>query len=198
LRVTAGWTELTLTPGPVRAGSQHLAFTIPRNTFAGAKTWLRARLPLLRTDEGDEFECSPFWNARSLYFEGPDNCVLEFIIRRNLPNDATGDFGSRGILGVSEVGIPVADVPAFEGALRKALNLQPYGQGGATFRPMGDEDGLLIAVEHGRSWFPTAIRAEEQRLLIGITSGATGELWANGQCRIRAAEAADPVTTPAP
>jgi len=88
LYVSAGLTEMVLTPVAVPPGVQHIAFTIPRNRFAEAKRWLTDRLTLLRTDEGDEFEGPTGWNSRSLYFEDPDCNVLEFIIRRELPNDA--------------------------------------------------------------------------------------------------------------
>lgn len=106
LHVSAGWTEMVLTPAALLRGVQHLAFTIPRNRFADAKRWLAGRLTLLRTDEGDEFEGPPPWNSRSLYFEDPDRNVLEFIIRRELPNEASGSFSGSDILGVSEVGVP--------------------------------------------------------------------------------------------
>ena len=186
VRVTAGWTKLTLTRAEVIPGAQHLAFTIPRNRFAEAKDWLTDRLTLLRTDEADEFECAPHWNARSLYFEDPDRNILEFIIRRELPNESTGTFSGADILGVSEVGVPVFDVSAFQDATRTTLDLEAYGQGGPTFRPIGDVGGLLIAVERGRSWFPTDRRAEVQPLEVTIESGVRAELRANDSCVIRA------------
>lgn len=125
------------------------------------------------------------WNCRSLYFEDPDRNVLEFIIRRDLPNDASGVFGGGDILGVSEVGVPVADVAAFRDAARAVLALEPYGQGGATFRPVGDVSGLLIVVKRGRVWFPTDSPAHEMPLEVTIQSGPHAELEADS-CVIRA------------
>lgn len=186
LHVSAGWTEMVLTPAALLRGVQHLAFTIPRNRFADAKRWLAGRLTLLRTDEGDEFEGPPPWNSRSPYFEDPDRNVLEFIIRRELPNEASGSFSGSDILGVSEVGVPVADVAAFRDAARAELALEPYGQGGATFRPIGDVNGLLIVVEHGRAWFPTDLPAHDMPLQVTIEGGPHAELAANDSCVIRA------------
>ncbi len=185
LHVSAGWTEMVLTPGP-QPGVQHIAFTIPRNRFAEAKRWPIGRLTLLRTDEGDEFEGPTLWNSRSLYFEDPDRNVLEFIIRRELPNDASGAFSGGDILGVSEVGVPVADVAAFRDAARAELGLEPYCQGGATFRPIGDVNGLLIVVKRGRAWFPTDLSALDMPLEVTIESGPHAELEANDSCVIRA------------
>ncbi len=186
LCVSVGWTEMVLTPATVQPGIHHIAFTIPRNRLAEAKRWLAGRLTLLRTDEGDEFEGPPPWNSRSLYFQDPDRNVLEFIIRRELPNDASGAFGSGDILGVSEVGVPVADVAAFRDAARAELALEPYGQGGATFRPIGDVNGLLIVVERGRAWFPTDLPAQGMPLEVTIEGGPHTELEANDSCAIRA------------
>lgn len=186
LQVSAGWTEMVLIPGAARPGVQHIAFTIPRNRFTEAKRWLAGRLTLLRTDEGDEFEGPTLWNSRSLYFEDPDRNVLEFIIRRELPNDASGAFSGSDILGVSEVGVPVADLAAFRDAAHAELTLEPYGQGGATFQPIGDVNGLLIVVEYGRTWFPTDLPAQDMQLEVAIESGAHAELKANDSCVIRA------------
>ena len=72
LTIRAGSSHLTLHEAPTGPGKQHLAFTIPRLMFESAKEWIAERVPLLRDADGrDEFETSPHWNARSLYFSDP-------------------------------------------------------------------------------------------------------------------------------
>lgn len=112
--------------------------------------------------------------------------MLEFIIRRELPNDVSGAFSGGDVLGVSEVGVPVANVAAFRDAACAGLALEPYCQGGPTFRPIGDVNGLLIVVERGRAWFPTDLPAQEMPLEVTIESGPHAELEANDSCVIRA------------
>ncbi|MFK3669353.1 VOC family protein [Leifsonia aquatica] len=185
LTVEAGWTTIVLTAGRIQHGAQHLAFTIPRNRFRDAKTWLTDRVPLLRTDDGDEFECAEAWNARSLYFEGPDGVILELIVRRQLSNDSAQPFSGADILGVSEVGVPVSNVTQFVDAAAVQLGLRPYHQGGPSFQPIGDTDGLLILVQEGRTWFPTQSRADLQPLSVTIDSGIQAEIAANASCMIR-------------
>lgn len=136
----------------------HIAFSIPRNKLAAAKEWLATRAPLLTTDGRDEFD-SASWDARMVYFHDPAGNILECIARRTLLNDRAGPFGPRDLLSVSEIGLPVDDVPARAAALGDALGIAAYKDHSAAFAPLGDEQGLLIVVKAGRPWFPTATRA---------------------------------------
>ena len=47
-----------------------LAFAIPTNQTKQAKTWLLARVPLIRQGDQDEFT-SESWHATSFYFRDP-------------------------------------------------------------------------------------------------------------------------------
>ncbi|WP_051973638.1 VOC family protein [Cryobacterium sp. MLB-32] len=174
--VTLGTTRLELVEDPAAAGDHHLAITIPSNKFNEAKTWLQQRTVLLGTPEADEFECSPAWNAHSLYFAGPERSVWEFIIRRDLDNSTAGPFSSADLLGISEVGVVVADVPAVVATLTDDARIAPYGEAqGGTFAPVGDTDGMLILVAPGRTWFPTAdCTAEESPVNITALGGRPG------------------------
>jgi hypothetical protein len=143
---------------------------------------------LLGTPEADEFECSPAWNAHSLYFTGHDRSVLELIIRRGLDNATGGPFTSADLLSVSEVGVVVPDVAAMAACLNDDAEVAPYGGAvGSTFRPVGDVEGLLILVTPGRTWFPTADRvAAESPVAITATGGRPGTypLGALGSLRV--------------
>lgn len=156
----AGATRLELRAEDGVSGAHHLAFTIPTGKFAAAKAWLRDRAALLLDgDGGDEFETSPSWNAHSVYFEGPENAVLELIERRDLDNTTAGTFSAADLLSISEVGIAVPDVPATARNLQRSAGIAPYGDApGKNFAAVGDVHGLLILVSPGRTWFPTTHR----------------------------------------
>ena len=158
--VYAGSTRLELREEADVPGIHHLALTIPTGTFPAAKAWVRDRAALLSAPDGqDEFEASPAWNARSVYFEGPEHAVLELIERRDLDHDTAGGFTPADLLGVSEVGIAVPDVRATCRRLQSAAGIGAYGgEPSDSFAAVGDVHGLLILVSPGRAWFPTADR----------------------------------------
>ena len=89
----------------------HVAFTIPRNTFTEAKSWLHKHVSLLRKKSEDEFFFATL-NARSLYFCDAANNILELIVHDDLDHETEGAFGPAQVLHVSEVGLPVEDVLA--------------------------------------------------------------------------------------
>jgi catechol-2,3-dioxygenase len=157
--VRLGSTELVFEESLPLAGSHHLAFTVPNGKLAGGKTWLRGRAPLFDLDGQDEFEPAPSWNARSVYFEGPEDSVLELIARRDLDNAAGGVFSSADLLYASEVGVAVPGVRETVARLRAEAGLTSYGEEpAANFAAVGDVHGLLILVTPGRTWFPTTSR----------------------------------------
>jgi len=132
----------------------HIAFTIPRNKLATAKGWLAARTPLMTKDGRDEFG-SDSWDAQQVYFRDPAGNIMELIARQTLPNDAPGAFGPADLLCVSEISLPVDDVPTQAVALTAALGIVPYKEHNDAFAPLGDAHGLFIVVAIGRPWQPT-------------------------------------------
>ncbi|MBT1584782.1 VOC family protein [Curtobacterium flaccumfaciens] len=173
VRIVVGSTLLVFRELPEMTGALHLAITIPTGTFDAAKTWIAGLTTVLGTADQDEFEGPPNWNSRSVYFEGPDQQLLELIERRDLESgarrvgagDGTGtDTGSDSdagvpLVSVSEVGVPVPDVLGAASALRRA-GLEPYANPpGESFAAVGDVDGLVILVSPDRRWFPTGDRS---------------------------------------
>lgn len=158
--VRVGATRLELRADKADPAAHHLAVTIPTGKFAAAKAWLRERVNLLLDSNGhDEFETSPNWNAHSVYFEGPENAVLELIERRDLANTRNGTFSPADLLSISEVGIAVPDVMAAAQSLQRSAEIAPYGNDPSNdFAAIGDVHGLLILVSPGRTWFPTPDR----------------------------------------
>lgn len=133
----------------------HIALTIPRNTFQEAKDWIRQRVPLLRKNSEDEIFFSGL-NARSFYFCDADDNILEYIVHYNLDRETGGTFKPTDVLHVSEIGLPVEDVPELAARLREQLAIEPYG-GSVTpaFAFLGDIFGQLVVVQVGRPWLPT-------------------------------------------
>ncbi len=130
----------------------HVAFTIPRNTFSEAKSWLHEYVSLLRKHGEDEFFFTTL-NARSLYFCDAANTILELIVHYDLDHETEGPFGPAQVLHVSEVGLPVEDVLAQVSLLREKLNIKPYGGlVSEEFAFIGDIYGQLVVVKIGRPW----------------------------------------------
>ena len=148
-------------------GPHHLAITVPTGSLGAAKAWLARRSPLLDRHGEDEFEGPPGWHSRSVYFGGPERAVLELIERQDLPPEGrwarspgeSGSFGPTDLVGLSEVGIVVPDVPATVARLEADAGLTPYAHPGApSFAAVGDVHGLLVLVAPGRPWLPTQDR----------------------------------------
>jgi catechol 2,3-dioxygenase-like lactoylglutathione lyase family enzyme len=130
----------------------HIAFTIPRNTFTQAKGWLSQRVSLVREDGEDEIFFSNL-NARSFYFKDAANNILEFIVHYDLDQETERAFGPADILHVSEIGLPVEDVPALAALLHEKLAIQPYRSPiTEEFTFLGDIYGQLVVVKIGRPW----------------------------------------------
>ena len=169
VRIGVGSTLLVFRELPEMTGALHVAMTIPTGTFDAAKAWIAGLTTVLGTDDQDEFEGPPNWNSRSVYFEGPDEQLLELIERRDLESGArragdgsgtdTGTGAVVPLVSVSEVGVPVPDVLGAVEALRRA-GLEPYANPpGESFAAVGDVDGLVILVSPDRRWFPTGDRS---------------------------------------
>lgn len=163
VRIVVGSTLLVFRELPEMTGALHLAITIPTGTFDAAKAWIAGLTTVLGTAEQDEFEGPPNWNSRSVYFEGPDQQLLELIERRDLEPGArrvgVGTDAGVPLVSVSEVGVPVPDVLGAASALRRA-GLEPYANPpGESFAAVGDVDGLVILVSPDRRWFPTGDRS---------------------------------------
>lgn len=183
VRMEIGAVEVTVGRSVVRfredadaEGDQHYAFLIDDARFDAARAFLAAGPGLLSDGDLTEFEAQSAWNARSLYFPGPDRSVLEVIARRDLPQPLSAGntsgakassphvpgaqlvpFGPGDLLSVSEVGIAVPDVAGTADRLADA-GIGRYPDGSATFSPAGHIDGMLILVSPGRTWFPTSDR----------------------------------------
>ena len=149
--VQAGQTRLSFRAAARQAGPYHLAFDVPEDRFEEAWSWLHPSVSLL-TQGGQEIFFFEDWNAHSLYFTDPGGNILELIARHTLPRAHHADL----LVNISEVGMAVPDVLDAVEHLRGALGVGGYGEGSASFSPVGTHTGLFIVVQAGRPWFPTA------------------------------------------
>lgn len=129
----------------------HFAFNIPENKIQSAFQWQRAKTPLVKPGV-DSVVNFAHWNAHSIFFLDPAGNLLEYIARHDLKNSAPGDFSSKDILYVSEIGLIVEDVNTSGTALQEALKLTEYRPATPGFWPIGDEYGLLLMIQLGREW----------------------------------------------
>jgi hypothetical protein len=133
----------------------HVALTIPRKTFHEAKSWVQKRVPLLHKNGEDEIFFAHL-NARSFYFCDPAENILEYIVHYGLDYETDRAFGGASVLHVSEIGLPVEEVPALADLLHKQLTISPYGGSiSEEFAFLGDISGQLVVVKIGRPWLPT-------------------------------------------
>jgi len=178
LKAKAGKTDLVFTQAPMEfEGAYHFAFDIPENQFYAAKAWISERIPLLRDENGqDEFGLNT-WNSHSVYFKDAAGNVLEFIARHDLKNAAEGDFDSRKILNVSEIGLPSENVIEFASELCTSLGLSIFRQGPSeTFTPVGDDNGLLILPIKDRIWIPNS-GVPAKLLPVKVRGETDGKKW---------------------
>ncbi|ADM69332.1 hypothetical protein GMA19_01499 [Paenibacillus polymyxa E681] len=132
----------------------HIAFTIPTNKFIEAKQWVIDRgISLISRSEEDEFFFEN-WNATALYFYDPDHNLVEFIAHHTLDSAVTEAFGPNSILRISEIGLPVDDVPEVSRIITETFQLNSWGGAGQKFAPLGDVEGSFIVIDKQRPWFP--------------------------------------------
>jgi catechol-2,3-dioxygenase len=178
LEVKAGETELLFKQAwSDFDGAYHFAFNIPENQFRAAQKWIARRIPLLRDDSGRDGFPSNSWNSDSVYFKDSAGNVLEFIAHHNLKNAAEGEFDSRQILQVSEIGLPSEDVLGFANELCTRLGLSVFmQQPDAVFTPIGDDNGLFILPIRDRIWIPNS-GVPAKLLPVQVTGNADGRDW---------------------
>ncbi len=169
--VQAGTSQLSFTHAPDVSGVYHLAFNIPENQFERGLQWLRERTELLCGANGQTVFPFESWDAHAAYFTDPDGNILELIARHSLVSSQRESFE---ILSLSEVGVSVDNVDTEA----ERLGLLDYKNRSESFRPVGDEEGLLILVKTGRIWWPTE-SAVAAPLPLELTL-STGELMYPG------------------
>lgn len=170
LTLGAGATRVTFVAVPEDPGSQHFAFNVPENRIEDAARWLAERAPLVPGPNGARVLDFSGWNADAVYCLDPAGNVVELIARHSLPNASDEPFGPHSLLCVSEVGMPVDDVPAAVAHLEGELGIPLWDGDRRGFTALGDDHGLFIVVPRGRTWFPSDRPAATQPIATTIDS----------------------------
>ncbi len=155
--IQVGWSEIRLIPAVEEAPQGvHLAFNVPYDRFDAAIAWLKGRTALQKEPDGRECHVlEGYWQSRSVYFDGPDRSVLELIGRRRLVDPARKrPFGGSELSCLSEVGLPSDNVASTVAEAVSTFGVGTLGPATSGFAAIGNDEGLLIAVDPSRPWFP--------------------------------------------
>ena len=121
---------------------------------------MRGRIPLIPAwrnrrdpDFPEDVIHFPNWNAHSLFFWDPAYNVVELIARHDLDNGRPGKFTRKDVLYASEIAIAVDSQNESAHMLHDDLGLAVYPPGRKSgWWSMGDENGLILCTQNGRSW----------------------------------------------
>jgi catechol 2,3-dioxygenase-like lactoylglutathione lyase family enzyme len=154
----------------------HVAFTIPTNQLAAAKKWVQDRnIHLLSKDDKDEFYF-PYWDATAFYFYDPSGNLMEFIAHHSLDNAVDEAFDSGQLLCISEIGLPVDDVPDTINTMNGQYQLEPFAGDGKQFAPIGDAEGMFIVIDKEMPWFPDGRTPGVFATEVKVETGRTGSI----------------------
>ncbi|MDM5280244.1 VOC family protein [Paenibacillus silvae] len=155
----------------------HVAFTIPTNKLAEAKKWIQARnISLLCKDDKDDFYF-PYWDATACYFYDPSGNLMELIAHHSLENAVEDAFDSRQLLCISEIGLPVDDVPDTISQMKGQYHLEPFAGDGKQFAPIGDAEGMFIVIDkEKKAWFPDGRMPGVFATEVKVATGQTGSI----------------------
>ncbi|MDT9723312.1 VOC family protein [Paenibacillus sp. ClWae2A] len=154
----------------------HVAFTIPTNKLADAKRWAQDRnIPLLSIDGEDEFYF-PYWDATAIYFYDPSGNLMEFIAHHSLDNAVNEAFEAKHLLCISEIGLPVDDVPDTISKMNGLYHLEPFAGDGKQFSPIGDAEGMFIVIDKEMPWFPDGRKPGVFATEAKVETGRTGNI----------------------
>jgi extradiol dioxygenase family protein len=161
LRIQIGSSQLVFTQQTDFTGRYHFAVTIPKNQFEDGVHWLEQRTSIASDANGKtRFETGE-WNADNVYFYDPQGNILELIARHELENSSDNTFGPHSLLHISEIGLASPNVLEMIQWFANTLEVGTYKSFDETFAPIGDANGLVIAVSEDRIWFPdTGIPAQ--------------------------------------
>ena len=174
----------------------HFAVLIPGNRFDQALDWINGQATLLPDPDSGELRIDfDNWAASACYFHDPAGNIVELIAHRGfVETDSAGDFLSREIVGLSELGL-VGDPPEMAHRLAQGLDLNVWD--GILDIPerlafVGERARSLILSRPGRGWRPTGRPAELHPLEAVLTGTSTGEVELEGSLyRIRSLSPAD-------
>ncbi|MCM3341036.1 VOC family protein [Paenibacillus sp. MER TA 81-3] len=136
----------------------HFAFNITESKIEQCVEWLKRKQAAIHCIEGKDIQHLSHWNAHAVYLYDPAGNLIEFIARHNGQDREAGEsasFGVPDIQCISEIGLPVEDVPEAAAVLKERYGADVYIAAYPLFAPLGNEEGLLILCSTQRKWFGT-------------------------------------------
>lgn len=174
-----GGSRVTFAPAP--GGERpfyHFALLVPGDRYAAARAWVEPCAGLL-TRPGQTSTTFRFdaWDADACYFHDPAGNIVELIAHRGVGEgraDAAG-FAAHELLGISEIGLVVADPAAGARALASAgVELWSGGaEGDDALAFVGCQAHTLILCAPGRPWLPTQRPAECHPVTASLSADVT-------------------------
>lgn len=150
--VVIGESRITFEQSEI-AAYYHFAINIPSNQIQEAKAWLEQGTELLDMDGTIVFDFSS-WEAEAMYFYDAAGNILELIGRRRLGVESQEPFSADSLLHVSEMGVPLLELPSTLSFL-KELGVKQYSGDKKRFAAVGGETGLFILVNRNmKKWIP--------------------------------------------
>lgn len=152
-----GWTKLVLRQTEARSTPCHFALNVPLYTLEQYQLWFD--VPYIDTrSTGERITNFPNWKARASYFYDPDGNVVEFIERTDAGYvESVGGYFQC----ISEIGLATDNVKVTTDWLLAQHNLPQFTKSSpqSDFNAVGDDYGLLILAQRGRSWLFTDVPA---------------------------------------
>lgn len=144
----------------------HFAFNIPQNKLEEAIEWCKSKVDLIIIEDQNVITNFENWNAHAVYFYDNNGNLLEFIARHDLDNQQSGEFNSKSILNISEIGIVTKNPLELGNQLIAKHGLEFFSKNtnSEAFSAIGDDEGLLILVTPNRNWYPTQTPSESNKL----------------------------------
>jgi hypothetical protein len=178
VRLGVGGAELLFTAAAGDARPfYHLALLVPGDRFDAAHSWIARHAELLAGEDGRQVLDFADWNAEACYFHDPAANIVELIAHHGVGDrpHATGPFRAAELIGISELGVVVANPARAADLLRRDLDLELWSgavddSGGLGF--VGRKAHTLILTGPGRGWLPTRRLAECHPVGVTITGGS--------------------------
>ena len=150
----AGASRVVFRASEAPDSTYHFAFRVLEHHFLEAKRWLAEHAELTREDGEDEFEWD-FWGALAVYAYDPVGNIIELMAFPGLPPAGDGQFSPEAIVGIAELGLPVADPASAVDRLRAAFAIGLWDRDEVTpdkLTPVGEQGATFLITPIGRTW----------------------------------------------
>ena len=144
----------------------HLAFNIPPNAINEAERWLKKRLKIIPSGDGNitNFER---WKAKAIYFYDADQNIIEFIAREAIEAKKEADFSVSSLLSISEMAIATTHIETLYKMINDIKRIPIFDGNFSRFCALGDHNGLFILIDNTKKkWYPTNDEAFTSEFII--------------------------------